>query len=222
MTDGTAQIDKALEGARARIEDYRKRITRLDDDSLDLIFREARSHNWFQDRDVTDDQLREIWDLMKYGTTSGNTLPARILFIRSKEAKEKLKPCLMPANVEKTMHAPVTALLCYDLKFYENFAKLYPIRPEMGNQYRDNPALAERFALVQGTLQGAYLILAIRALGLDAGAMGGFNPAAADEAFLKGTTWKSNFLCNIGYGDVDGIKGPRFYRYEFDEVCKIV
>ncbi|MEX2453052.1 MAG: malonic semialdehyde reductase [Rhodospirillaceae bacterium] len=217
MTD-----DKALEGARARIAAYRERIDRLDDDSLDMLFREGRNHNWFQDRDVSDDQLREIWDLVKFGSTSANTLPARILFLRSPEAKERLKPCLMGLNVEKTMQAPVTALLAYDLKFFENFAKLYPVRPEMGNQYRDNPVLAERFAFQQCTLQGAYLLLAIRAVGLDAGAMGGFNNAAADEAFLKGTTWKSNFLCNIGYGDLQGIKGPRLYRYAFDEVCQII
>lgn len=217
MTD-----DNALAGARARIAAYRERIERLDDDALDMVFREARSHNWFQDRDVTDDQLREIWDLMKFGSTSANTLPARILFLRSKEAKEKLKPCLMGLNVEKTMKAPVTALLAYDLDFYTNFAKLYPIRPEMGNQYRDDPARAEKFAFQQGTLQGAYMIMAIRAIGLDAGAMGGFDAAAADAAFLVGTRWKSNFLCNIGYGDLEGIKGPRFYRYAFDEVCQII
>mgnify|MGYP003628180365 CR=1 FL=1 len=214
--------DKALAEARARIDAYKERIGALDGDSRDLIFREARSHNWFQDREVTDDQLREIWDLMKYGSTSANTLPARILFIRSHEAKEKLRPCLMDANVEKTMKAPVTALIAYDLRFFENFAKLYPMRPEMGNQFRDDEAKAKHFAFQQATLQGAYLILAVRAVGLDAGAMGGFNLEAADKAFLAGTTWKSNFLCNIGYGDLEGIKGPRLYRYDFDEVCKVI
>lgn len=213
---------EALAAARARIEDYRARISRLDDDALDMIFREARSHNWFDDRDVTDDQLREIWDLMKYGTTSGNSLPARILFIRSPEAKEKLRPCLNPGNVDKTMKAPVTALLAYDLSFYEDLPKLYPVNPAMSDRFRSNEALAERFAFQQGTLQGAYLITAIRALGLDAGAMGGFNTEATDKAFFDGTSWRSNFLCNIGYGHLDGIKGPRLYRYDFDEVCKII
>lgn len=214
--------DQALAAARGRIEAYRTRIDRLDADSLDLIFREARNHNWFQDRDVSDAQLREIWDLMKYGSTSGNTLPARILFIRAKEAKEKLRPCLIPENVEKTMHAPVTALIAYDLHFFDNFEKLYPPNPRMGDGFRRDPDRAARFAFQQGTLQGAYLIMAVRALGLDAGAMGGFDNAAADEAFLAGTSWKSNFLCNIGYGDVSGIKTPRLYRYAFDEVCQVI
>ena len=214
--------DQALAAARARIEDYRARIDHLDDDSLDLIFREARNHNWWQDKDVSDDQLREIWDLMKYGSTSGNSLPGRILFIRSKEAKEKLEPCLNPPNREKTMKAPVTALLAYDVEFYEDLLKLYPIRPEMGDRFRNDAAVAEKFAFQQATLQGAYLIMAIRSVGLDAGAMGGFDTAACDEAFLKGTSWKSNFLCNIGYGDLEGIKGPRLYRYDFDEVCKVI
>tara|TARA_R110000868_G_scaffold55460_2_gene172480 strand:- start:18906 stop:19562 length:657 start_codon:yes stop_codon:yes gene_type:complete len=214
--------EQALEAARARITAYREKIQRLDDNSLDLIFREGRSHNWFQDREVTDDQLREIYDLVKFGSTSSNTQPARLIFIRSPEAKERLRPCLMPANVDKTMAAPVTALLAYDLEFYSNFAKLYPIRPEMGERFVSNADLARHFAFQQGTLQGAYLIMAIRAVGLDAGAMGGFNTEAADAEFLEGRNWKSNFLCNIGYGDLEGIKGPRFYRYDFDEVCEVI
>ena len=214
--------EEALAAARARIDAVRAKIERVDDNVLDLIFREARSHNWWTDRDVSDDQLREIWDVMKYGTTSANTLPARILFIRSKEAKEKLAPCLNPANVEKTMLAPVTALIATDLKYYENFEKLYPPRPEMKERHASNAEFAAAFGLQQGTLQGAYFIIAARALGLDCGAMGGFDNAKADEAFLSGTTWKSNFLCNIGYADLSGIKGPRLYRYEFDEVCKVI
>jgi 3-hydroxypropanoate dehydrogenase len=214
--------EQALAGARARITDYRTRIKSLDDNAIDLIFREARNHNAWQDKDVSDDQLREIWDLMKFGSTSANTLPARLIFIRSAEAKERLKPCLMPANVDKTMAAPVTALLAYDLEFFTDFAKLYPIRPEMADMYSSDWARAEKFAFQQSSLQGAYLIMAIRAVGLDAGAMGGFNTDAADAEFLKGKNWKSNFLCNIGYGDLEGIKGPRLYRYSFDEVCEII
>ena len=214
--------DQALAAARARIEDYRARIGRLDDDSLDLVFREARNHNWWQDREVADEQLREIWDLTKFGSTSANTLPARIVFVRSPEAKEKLRPCLSPPNVDKTMAAPATALLAYDVRFFDDFAKLYPVRPEMAEQWKSDAAAAQGFAMHQSTMQGAYLILAIRAVGLDAGAMLGFNREAADEAFLEGTTWKSNFLCNIGYGDLEGIKGPRLYRYAFDEACRIV
>ncbi|NBP72971.1 MAG: malonic semialdehyde reductase [Alphaproteobacteria bacterium] len=214
--------DQALADARARITDYRNRIQHLDGNAADLLFREARNHNWWQDRDVSDDQLREIWDLMKYGSTSSNTQPGRLIFIRSQEAKEKLKPCLAPPNVDKTMAAPVTALLAYDLEFYEDFARNYPVRPEMGDRFRNDAAVAEKFAFQQGTLQGAYLIMAIRAVGLDAGAMGGFNADLADETFLAGRNWKSNFLCNIGYGDLEGIKGPRLYRYDFDEVCDVI
>ena len=214
--------EQALADARARITKYRERIQHLDDDSLDLIFREARNHNWWQDKDVSDDQLREIWDLMKFGSTSSNTQPARLIFIRSQAAKEKLKPCLMPANVDKTMAAPVTALLAYDLEFYKDFEQNYPVRPEMAERFRNDADVARHFAFQQGTLQGAYLILAIRAVGLDAGAMGGFNVDLANETFLQGKNWKSNFLCNIGYGDLEGIKGPRLYRYDFDEVCTII
>lgn len=214
--------EEALAAARARIDDVRARISRVDENALDLMFREARSHNWWTDRDVTDDQLREIWDIIKFGTTSANTLPARILFIRSKEAKEKLKPCLNPANVDKTMLAPVTALIAYDLRYFDNFEKLYPPRPEMKQKHESDADFAAHFAFQQGTLQGAYFIIAARAMGLDCGAMGGFDNAKADEAFLAGTSWKSNFLCNIGYADLSGIKGPRLYRYEFDEVCQIL
>ncbi|MDA1325372.1 MAG: malonic semialdehyde reductase [Proteobacteria bacterium] len=214
--------EEALAASRARIDDVRNRIDRLDNNALDLIFREARSHNWWTDRDVSDDQLREIWDVMKYGTTSANTLPARILFIRSKEAKEKLAPCLNPANVDKTMLAPVTALIATDLNYFDNFEKLYPPRPEMKERHASDAAFAAKFGLQQGTLQGAYFIIAARALGLDCGAMGGFDAAKADAAFLASTSWKSNFLCNIGYADLSGIKGPRLYRYAFDEVCKVI
>ena len=214
--------EQALAGARSRIDELRTKIDRLDQNALDLIFREARSHNWWANRDVTDDQRLEIWDIMKYGTTSANTLPARILFIRSNEAKEKLKPCLTPANVEKTMLAPVTALIATDLNYFDNFEKLYPPRPEMKERHASNPDFAAHFGFQQCTLQGAYFIIAARAIGLDCGAMGGFDNALADEAFLSGKAWKSNFLCNIGYADLEGVKGPRLYRYDFDEVCQVI
>jgi 3-hydroxypropanoate dehydrogenase len=170
---------------------------------------------------VSDDQLREIYDLLKFGSTSSNTQPARLIFIRSAEAKERLRLCLMPTNVDKTMAAPVTALLAYDLDFYTNFGELYPVRPEMGERFANDADVARHFSFQQITLQGAYLIMAIRAVGLDAGAMGGFNTEAADAEFLAGKNWKSNFLCNIGYGDLEGIKGLRLCRYDFDEVCEI-
>ncbi|PPR12209.1 MAG: putative malonic semialdehyde reductase RutE [Alphaproteobacteria bacterium MarineAlpha11_Bin1] len=214
--------EKALSDARARISEYRNRIQHLNNNEIDLLFREARNHNWWQDKEVSDGQLREIWEIMKFGSTSSNTQPARIIFIRSQEAKEKLAPCLMPANLEKTMAAPVTALLAYDLEFHKDFARNYPVRPELGERFRNDESVAEKFAFQQCTLQGAYLIMAIRAVGLDAGAMGGFNTELADEVFFAGKNWKSNFLCNIGYGDLEGIKGPRLYRYDFDEVCEVI
>ena len=214
--------DLALEEARDRIAAYRERISRLDEDSLDLLFREARTHNAWRDQEVSDDQLREIWDIMKFGATSANTLPARIVFIRSPEAKAKLAPCLSPGNADKTMAAPVTALLAHDTRFFDGFEKLFPIYPAMADQWADDPEGARSFARHQGTLQGAYLILAIRAVGLDAGPMLGFDKQAADAAFLAGTAWESNFLCNIGYGALEGILGPRFYRHSFDEACRIV
>ena len=213
--------EQALADARARITDYRNRIQNLDDNTADLLFREARNHNAWQDRDVSDDQLREIYDLLKFGSTSSNTQPARLIFIRSAEAKECLRPCLMPTNVDKTMAAPVTALLAYDLDFYTNFGELYPVRPEMGERFANDADVARHFSFQQITLQGAYLIMAIRAVGLDAGAMGGFNTEAADAEFLAGKNWKSKFLCNIGYVDLEGIKGLRLCRYDFDEVCEI-
>ena len=214
--------EQALAQARARIADYRQRIERLDENSLDLMFREGRNHNWWQDKPVSDDQLREIWDLTKFGSTSGNCLPMRILFLRSRDSKKRLKPTLGPRNVEKTMLAPVTALIAYDVNFFEHLPKLYPIRPEMKERFEDNAAAAEDFAYMNGSLQGAYFIMAVRAIGLDAGAMGGFDRAAADEEFFKGTTFRSNFLCNIGYGDLEGIKGPRLYRFDFDEACQVI
>ena len=214
--------EAALAEARAKIADYRKRIERLDGNALDLIFREARNHNWWQDKPVSDDQLREIWNLARYGPTSANSLPARIVFIRSPEAKERLRPILAEFNAEKTMLAPATALIGYDLNFHQHFETTYPIGPEIAKIFDGKPEFAQNFAFQGGTLQGAYFILAVRAVGLDAGAMGGFDSAAADKEFFAGTDFKSNFLCNIGYGDLEGIKGPRLYRWEFDEVCEIL
>lgn len=214
--------DAALAAARQKIEDMRKKIDSLDASSRDLLFSVARNHNWWQDRDVSDDQLREIYDLFKYAPTSQNTQPTRIVFVRSKEAKEKLKPALFEANVEKTMLAPATAIIAHDPKFYEDFAKVFPIRPEAGDRFKNDPAMADQFAFHMASMQGAYFILAVRAVGLDAGAMLGFDKQKVNETFFKDSGFKVNYLCNIGYGDVTGIKGPRLFRYDFDEVCDIV
>ncbi len=214
--------EAALAAAKQRIADYRSRIARLDDNALDMVFREARSHNWFTDRPVSDDQLREIYDLVKFCSTSANVQPMRLIFVRSPEAKERLRPALMPANVDKTMGAPATAIIGYDNNFWKDFALNYPVRPEMRTRFENDAAVAEKFGFQMGTMQGAYLILAVRALGLDAGGMGGFDNAKVDAEFFAGTPVKSNFLCNIGYGDLAGIKTPRLHRYDFDEVCTII
>jgi 3-hydroxypropanoate dehydrogenase len=191
----------------------------LDDKALDLILRKARSHNGWLDRPVTDEQLRQLYELMKLGPTSANSSPARIVFARSKAAKEKLLPALIPGNVEKTMTAPVCAIIGYDTKFYEHLPKLFPHKPEAVGWYTSSAAFAEATAFRNGSLQGAYFIIAARAIGLDCGPMSGFNNAKVDEVFFPGGRIKSNFLCNIGYGDPSKIfdRSPRF---SFDEVCR--
>lgn len=194
----------------------------LDAAALDTLFRNARTHNAFSG-EVTDAQLRALWDLMKYGPTTGNSQPLRIAFLRSTAAKERLRPCLNPGNVDKTMAAPVTALLAYDLRFYELLPKVFPHNPAMKNAYlgAEKKAHVETTALRNGSLQGAYFIIAARALGLDTGPMSGFNNAAVDKAFFDGTSWRSNFLCNLGTGDPSKIF-PRNPRLEFDEACRIL
>jgi 3-hydroxypropanoate dehydrogenase len=194
----------------------------LDAAALDHLFRKARTHNSFSG-EVTDAQLRAIWDIMKFGPTTGNSQPLRILFLRSKEAKERLKPALSPGNQEKTMGAPVTAILAYDLEFYELLPRLFPHNPAMKNAFagEEKKAHTETAALRNSSLQGAYFILVARALDIDTGPMSGFNNAAVDKEFFAGTTWKSNFLCNLGKGDASKIF-QRNPRLEFDEACKII
>jgi len=186
--------------------------------ALDQIFREARTHNFWQDKPVPEALIREAVELAELGPTSANTLPARIVFVRGKDAKEKLKPALMEANVAKTMAAPVTAIVGYDNKFFAHAPRLFPhadIRP----WFDGNAEFAERTAFQNGTLQAAYLILALRAVGLDTGPMTGFNNAAVDEAFFAGTDVKSNILINIGYGDGEKVF-PRNPRFAFDEIAR--
>jgi 3-hydroxypropanoate dehydrogenase len=165
--------------------------------------------------------LREVYDLMKWGPTSANSSPARILFLRTPEAKERLRPALSPNNLDKTMKAPVTAILAYDVKFYENLARLLPNNPAAREWFANSPQLAEVTAFRNGTLQGGYFILAARALGLDCGPMSGFDNAKVDAEFFLGTSVKSNFLCNVGYGDASKLF-PRNPRLDFDEACKLL
>ncbi len=192
----------------------------LNQDTLDQLFVEARTHNGWQSKPVPDDLLRQIWDLTKMGPTSANCSPARIVFVGSQEAKERLKPCLMEGNVEKTIPAPVTAIIGNDMKFYDRLPELFP-HTDARAWFEGNDDLIQATAFRNATLQGAYFMLAARALGLDTGAMSGYDEAAVDEAFFAGTSIKSNFLCNIGFGNGEDMF-PRSPRLNFDDACSVV
>ena len=194
----------------------------LDDKSLDKILRNARTHNGFQDRPVTDDQLRAIYEILKWGPTSANSQPARIVFVRTKEGKEKLRPALSSGNSAKTMSAPVTAIVAYDTRFYEHLPRTFP-HDQTASSWFSGPGKEEVAFLTafrNGTLQGAYLIIAARSLGLDVGAMSGFDNAKVDEAFFLDGRHKSNFLCNIGYGDPSKLFN-RSPRLSFEDACTL-
>lgn len=195
-------------------------MNRLDDQSLDLLFREARTFPSWQPTPVDPKLLEEIYNIARLGPTSMNASPLRSVFVSSPEAKEKLKPCLMEGNVAKTMQAPVTAIFCHDLAFYERMDYLWPHFPARG-LFEGKPEATLEFALRNGTLSAAYFMILARGFGLDCGPMSGFNNAAVDAAFLSGTTWKSNFLCNLGYGDRAKLY-PRGPRLDFEEVARIV
>jgi 3-hydroxypropanoate dehydrogenase len=192
--------------------------TMLDDQALDQLFRTARTQNKWQDRPVPDSKLHEIYDLLKFAPTSANASPARFVFVRTAEGKAKLKQALSAGNVEKTMTAPVTVIVAHDIEFYEKLPQLFP-HADARSWFAGNASFAEASAFRNGTLQGAYLMLAARAVGLDVGAMSGFDNAKVDELFLAGTTWKSNFLVNLGYGDPAGLF-PRLPRLSFDEAAR--
>jgi 3-hydroxypropanoate dehydrogenase len=191
------------------------------DEDLELIFRKARTHNGWLDKPVDDALLRQVFDLAKMGPTSANMSPMRIVFVKSKEAKEKLKPALAPGNVDKTMQAPVTAIIAMDIHFYEKLPKLFP-HADAKAWFKDLPeSELVSASLRNSSLQGAYFIIAARALGLDCGPMSGFDNAKVDAAFFAGTTIKSNFLCNLGHGDATKLY-PRSPRLTFEEACKLV
>ena len=182
----------------------------LNDTALDQLFREARSYNGYLDKAVTLAQLEQIWDVLKFGPTSANCLPARIIWCTSDAAKQKLAACTMPSNGEKILQAPVTAIIGMDLEFYENLPELFP-HADARSWFVGNNALIEKTAFRNSSLQGAYLMLAARALGLDTGPMSGFDNAAVDAAFFAGTNVQSNFICTLGYGDKTSIfdRSPR-------------
>ena len=209
---------------------------RLNDDACNVLFREARTHSAWLDRPVEDDLLHQLYDLMKWGPTSANCCPARILFLRTRPAKERLRPALSPGNVDKTMKAPVTAILAYDSKFYEQLPRLFAAVPTMKDMFVQSSELAATTALRNGSLQSAYFMLAARSLGLDCGPMSGFDNAKVDQeffpvpapwtgatrgGFIAAGAVKSNFLCNLGHGDATKLH-PRGPRLEFDEACQLL
>ncbi|HKU97628.1 MAG TPA: malonic semialdehyde reductase [Vineibacter sp.] len=192
----------------------------LDDKALDTILRDARSQNGWLDKPVSDAQLRAIYDVMKWGPTSANSSPARIVWVRTAEGKEKLRPALSSGNTQKTMTAPAVAIVAYDTQFYELLPQLFPHNPDAINWFKapSQQAVAAATAFRNGTLQGAYLIIAARALGLDCGPMSGFDNAKVDAAFFPDGRFKTNFLCGIGYGDPSKVYN-RSPRLGFDEAC---
>ena len=195
---------------------------RVDDKALDILLRKARTQNGWLPTPVTDDELRAIYDIVKTGPTSANTCPARVVFIRTPEAKARLLPALSPGNVEKTKQAPVTAIIGTDTRFYELMpTKLFAHRPEMADNYAKNPAFAEITGFRNGTLQGAYFMIAARAVGLDVGGMSGFDNAKVDAEFFPGGRIKSNFLCNVGHGDPSKVMA-KLPRLTFEEACTLL
>ncbi|OZB62160.1 MAG: malonic semialdehyde reductase [Lysobacterales bacterium 14-68-21] len=192
----------------------------LSDTALDQLFRNARTFNAWLDREVTDAQLHQLYDLLKFGPTSANSSPMRLVFVKSAEAKAKLSPFLSEGNRAKTMAAPVTAIVANDHAFHEKLPQLFP-HTDAKSWFEGNQPLIDTTAFRNATLQGAYLILAARAVGLDCGPMSGFDNAGVDAAFFAGTAIKSNFLVNLGYGDASRDLFPRSPRLSFDEACTI-
>lgn len=193
----------------------------VSDEALDIIFRDARTQNKWTDKPVSNALLMAVYDLMRWGPTSANASPARFYFLTTKEAKERLKPHLSAGNRDKTMAAPAVAIIGMDMDFPEHFPRLFPNNPSIKDGFTNNEPLRQSFALRNSSLQGAYFIIAARALGLDCGPMSGFDNAGVDKEFFAGTNIKSNFICAVGHGDPAGIF-PRNPRLSFDEACKIL
>jgi len=207
----------------------------VSEDALDQLFRKARTHSFWLAKPVDDDTLRRLYELMKWGPTSANGCPARILFLRTPEAKQRLVPALVPANVEKVLAAPVTAIVGFDVRFYDRLPKLFPQAPGFKDMFEKSPELADATARRNSSLQGAYLILAARALGLDCGPMSGFDNAKVDQEFFgpgketapsdpelfPWTRVRSNFLCSIGHADRSRLR-PRNPRLDFEEACALL
>jgi 3-hydroxypropanoate dehydrogenase len=197
-------------------------LPKIDQAALDHLFSTARTQNGWLPTPVSDEELRQIYAIMRMGPTSANSSPARVLFLRTPDAKARLLPALSPGNVDKTKEAPVTAIIGYDTRFFEFLpTRLFAHRPEMADNYARNPALAQITAFRNGTLQGAYFMLAARAVGLDVGGMSGFDNAKVDAEFFPDGRVKSNFLCNVGHGDPSKVM-QRLPRLEFEEACQLL
>jgi 3-hydroxypropanoate dehydrogenase len=218
--NNTTSLDDIRLAAQRDVQDLRKKVQNLDDASIDLILSGARSHYAWTDKPVSDDQLQRVFDIMKMGPTSMNCCPARIIFVRSPQGKERIAKSLKPANVPKVMNAPVTAIIGYDTEFWRELLKLFP-HEDRRPHFEGKEEHSEDTAYRNSTLQGAYFMIAARAIGLDVGAISGFSNDIVDQEFFAGTTVKSNFLCNLGYADEKALF-QRLPRFEFDDVCTVV
>jgi len=196
-------------------------VNSVSNEALTQLFTEARSFNGWLTKDVSDEILKKIYDLSKWGPTSANTGPARFVFVKNGAQKEKLLSAVLDMNKEKVRAAPVTAIVAFDEKFYDHIPKLFPHAPHFRDFFTGDSKLAADTAFRNGSLQGAYFMIAARALGLDCGPMSGFESKKLDELFFSGSTWRTNFICNIGYGDRAKLL-PRLPRLSFNEACKIV
>ena len=199
----------------------KEEVSRADPATLRLILTDARTQNVWQQRDVADDLLKEIYQIMKMGPTSANCCPARIVFLKSQASRERLRSALKPNNIDKTMSAPVTAIIAHDTAFWKHAEIMFPQNPGAQLTFKDNPTGSGIAAFRNGSLQGAYFLIAARAVGLDCGPMSGFDNSLVDDEFFPDTTLKSNFLCNLGYGDPSKTF-KRLPRFNFDEVCEIL
>jgi len=219
-----AHSGEELEKARLKAqEDYRKlraKKERLDDDSIDVILRGARSHYAWKPDPIADDVLRTLYDITASGATSMNTCPSRYVFVKSKESKERLAKSLKDKNIDKMMSAPVTAIIAYDLDFWKDLPFLFP-HEDRRPFFEGKDQYIEDTAFRNSSLQGAYFMIAARALGLDVGAMSGFSNAIVDEEFFSDNNWKSNFLCNIGYADESALF-QKLPRRAFEDVCSVI
>ena len=220
MVELTDDQKIAVAAAQETFSNLKNNNEALNDSQLNLLFGEARSMNGWQDREVSDDMIKSIYNLTKMSPTSTNCCPARFKFIKSEDQKLKLKESLLPNNIDKVMSAPVIAIIGFDLDFSNNMGKLFP-HMDVAPMYKNDEIINYSTAFRNSSLQGAYFMMVSRALGLDCGPMSGFNNAIVDEVFFSGTNIKSNFLCCIGYGDPSKIF-MRLPRLDFNEVCEII